>query len=77
MQNNMVIKRNAIRCKHCGDVIESKYTHDFVTCSCGLVSVDGGHSYLKRSCPTAPEIDYEDLSVCVERPLARPETSEQ
>lgn len=43
------IVRNAVQCKSCGDVIESKYTHDFVTCSCGGCSVDGGLSYLKRS----------------------------
>ena len=40
---------NKVRCKNCGDVIESKHTHDYVSCSCGSVSVDGGHSYLKRS----------------------------
>ncbi|MBQ5823307.1 MAG: hypothetical protein IIW48_00695 [Clostridia bacterium] len=39
------IIKNAIQCKLCGDIIESKYTHDFVTCSCGACSVDGGHEY--------------------------------
>lgn len=43
------IIRNAVRCQKCGDILESKHTHDFVTCQCGNVSVDGGHSYLKRS----------------------------
>ena len=38
------IIRNVIRCKSCGDIIESKYTHDYVTCKCGRCSVDGGHS---------------------------------
>ena len=28
------IIRNAARCNHCGDVIESTYRHDFKTCSC-------------------------------------------
>ena len=42
------IKSNKGRCKLCNDIIESSYTHDFVTCSCGAVSVDGGKSYLKR-----------------------------
>ena len=41
------IIKNAIQCKLCGDIIESKYTHDFVTCSCGACSVDGGHEYRK------------------------------
>ena len=42
------IIRNMARCKKCGDVIESKYRHDFVWCSCGAMAVDGGHDYLKR-----------------------------
>ena len=45
----MVIIRNRIRCKMCGDIIESISVHDFETCSCGACSVDGGHSYLKRN----------------------------
>lgn len=39
---------NAVKCKGCGDIIESKHRHDYVTCSCGMVSVDGGHEYLRR-----------------------------
>lgn len=42
-----VLKRNAIRCKKCGDVIESKFTHDWVECSCKSCFVDGGHSYAR------------------------------
>ena len=45
----MKIIKNCIRCKHCGDIIESKSVHDFKSCSCGKVSIDGGKSYLKRS----------------------------
>lgn len=41
--------RNAIRCNHCGDVIESVHRHQFVQCSCARVAVDGGLEYLKRS----------------------------
>lgn len=54
------ILRNAARCNHCGDVIESTYRHDFVICSCGRVSVDGGLDYLRR-CAESPD-DYTDLS---------------
>jgi len=43
------IIRNAGKCKQCGDEIESKHRHDYVTCKCGEISVDGGRSYLKRS----------------------------
>ena len=31
-----------------GEVIESTYRHDYKTCRCGRVSVDGGHDYLRR-----------------------------
>jgi len=43
-----MIIRNKVRCKKCDMVIESKYRHDFVTCKCGAVSVDGGKDYLRR-----------------------------
>ena len=39
------LTRNAIRCGNCNAVIESKNRHDFVTCPCGDVSVDGGLDY--------------------------------
>ena len=42
------IKSNKIQCVKCKEIIESKSTHDFVTCKCGAVSVDGGKEYLKR-----------------------------
>lgn len=44
----MKIIKNAIKCRICGDIVESKHVHDFVTCSCGACSVDGGHDYLRR-----------------------------
>lgn len=43
------IKRNSAKCAKCGDEIESTHRHDFVTCRCGEISIDGGKSYLKRS----------------------------
>lgn len=56
----MIIK-NAIKCRKCGDVIESTSTHDFKICSCGACAVDGGHEYLRRSAPSLD--DFTDLSV--------------
>lgn len=44
------IIENKAQCLICKDVIESKYRHDFVTCSCENLSIDGGQDYLKRSC---------------------------
>ena len=46
-----MIIRNAIKCRKCGEVIESVSPHDFKTCSCGTCAVDGGHYYLRRSAP--------------------------
>ena len=42
------IIRNVIKCKKCGDVIESYSAHDFKFCSCESCAVDGGHDYLRR-----------------------------
>ena len=55
------LAKNSVRCLMCLDEIESKHRHDFVTCSCGNVSVDGGLAYVRRSA-----IDFsmvEDTSV--------------
>lgn len=49
---------NKIKCKICGDVIESTYRHDFKFCKCGAVAVDGGKDYLRR----LGYEDYEELS---------------
>jgi hypothetical protein len=42
------IIHNRAKCLKCGDVVESRSHWDFVTCSCGALSVDGGHDYLRR-----------------------------
>ena len=59
MENNKILV-NAIKCKLCGDVIESKSVHDFVWCSCGNCFVDGGHDYLRRG--WKKEGSWEELS---------------
>ena len=53
------ILRNAARCKKCGETIESRHVHDFVTCKCGAISVDGGKEYLRRC---GDMKDMEDMS---------------
>ena len=40
-----------VRANCCGDVVESKHRHDFVTCSCGESFVDGGNDYLRVGGP--------------------------
>lgn len=39
--------RNRAKCKLCGDILESFHAHDFVTCKCGEISIDGGDNYFK------------------------------
>ena len=57
---------NKARCKICGDIIESVHVHDYKTCKCGKIAVDGGKEYLKRMFPSFPYQDwFEDLSVSV------------
>lgn len=40
---------NRAKCLLCGQIIESTHRHDFVSCKCGNLHVDGGLDYLKRS----------------------------
>ena len=59
MEKKEEIISNKIKCKKCGDIIESKSTNDYKKCSCGAVAVDGGKDYLKRM---GNEENYEELS---------------
>ena len=61
LRMRLKILSNKIKCNFCGDVIESKHVHDFKTCKCGRVSVDGGHEYMRRC--FKEDGDYEELSV--------------
>jgi hypothetical protein len=36
--------RHAVQCKKCLETIESKHIHDFKSCSCKSVAIDGGIS---------------------------------
>ena len=54
-----IIRANKIKCRKCGDVIESTSVHDFKFCSCGACAVDGGKEYLKR---VGEREDWEELS---------------
>lgn len=60
----MIIIKNAIRCKICGEEIESTQVHEFKTCGCGACSVDGGHRYLRR-CARSRD-DFEEISIVKE-----------
>ena len=61
----MKILSNKIQCNKCKDIIESTYRHEFKSCACGAVSVDGGIDYLRR---IGNEWDYTELSEIIEKP---------
>jgi hypothetical protein len=54
------IKLNRAKCLLCQDIIVSRNRHDFTTCKCGNLSVDGGSWYLKRCFKEIGQ--YEELS---------------
>ena len=59
------IVKNMIKCKKCGDVIQSRSRHDFRFCDCGAISIDGGYDYLKRSFQFSAD-DIEEMSIVEE-----------
>lgn len=59
----MEIITNKIKCKKCGQEIESKTVHDFKFCECGWVAVDGGRDYLRRC---GKREDWEEMSVTMD-----------
>lgn len=59
------IIENKIKCNRCGEIIESKTVHDFVSCSCGCCVVDGGHNYIRRGWKYSKK-DYTELSVLLD-----------
>lgn len=65
-QSGKAILRNSVFCEGCAEEIVSVYRHDFVTCPCGNVSVDGGGSYLRRQ--ARGDHDFKDTSVVITKP---------
>jgi len=72
MKDNKVIISNQIECNSCHDKIWSGHVHDFVTCDCGNVNVDGGNCYMSRGWKTGEsyteqsiEFDKDDLESLV------------
>jgi hypothetical protein len=52
------MKRSRIQCKKCGDVVESKHRHDFRSCSCRSVHLDGGLDYQRCLWPGGNKSDW-------------------
>ncbi len=57
------ILRNAVKCRLCGDVLESKRVHGLVECGCGAIAIEGGKRRLRRS---GDILAVEELSETIE-----------
>ncbi len=58
--------RNRAKCRLCNDIIESTHVHDYRTCSCGEISVDGGGEYQRFSANDVNNfisLDYDDKEI--------------
>ena len=54
---------NKCQCRKCGDIIESKHRHDFVSCKCGAIFTDGGLDYIRRGYKDLDDIiDMSEIS---------------
>ena len=51
MSKETQTKVNTIQCLSCNDIIYSRARHDYRSCSCRKVSVDGGFDYFKVVAP--------------------------
>lgn len=60
-----MILSNQIRCGQCGDTPFSAHRHDFRTCKCGEVSVDGGMEYLRRMALRDGVTTMKDMSIVI------------
>jgi hypothetical protein len=58
---------NQARCSKCNTLVISHSTHDFKSCTCKNLSVDGGRAYLKRS--WSRMWDYEEESIYSDAPF--------
>ena len=41
--------KNRAKCRLCNSILESFHRNDYVSCSCGEISIDGGSEYLRCS----------------------------
>lgn len=63
---NEVIISNQVKCLKCGDEPFSAHRHDFKSCKCGNISVDGGQAYLKRMYKSK---NFKDMSIVLDQDL--------
>lgn len=66
MANQIMIYRNSAKCLKCNEELISRSRHDYVTCKCGSLSVDGGRDYLKRRGKSG---QYHETSITSDAPF--------
>lgn len=44
---NPAIVYRSVKCLSCGDILVSRHRHDYSTCECESITIDGGFDYLK------------------------------
>ena len=49
--------RNRLKCKLCGDIIESTHGHDWNSCSCEACFIDGGLNYVRWGARSMDDIE--------------------
>ena len=54
------VKPNRAQCLTCDSIIQSTYRHDFVSCTCGGLSLDGGMDYIRVICKDFDAIKWLD-----------------
>lgn len=47
MKRQKMLGVSAIFCHKCRDLLYSRFTHDYRTCECGNVMIDGGRDYTR------------------------------
>jgi hypothetical protein len=58
---------NRAMCLKCKDVITSRHRHDFVTCGCGNLSLDGGNDYRRTLYENWTMVS--DMSIYLDEPF--------
>lgn len=53
------MKINAVICVKCCDIIWSRAVHDFRTCTCGEIFIDGGFDYIRTNAGKTKIIDVD------------------
>lgn len=63
----MIVIKNKLACKKCGNIIESTSVHDMQWCLCGAIAVDGGYDYARWCGEQEDMIDMSQFATKVKR----------